>query len=150
VNRLVYQASTSNRYATLFYAQYDPARRCLTYVNAGHNAPMLFRREAGAWSLTRLAAGGAVVGLFDSFRYTQESIDLKPGDLLIAFTDGISETMNAGEEEWGEESFVESLKACAGIPAAEILSAIMQAADTFAGGAKQHDDMTLVVLQVTE
>jgi len=150
VNHLVYQASTSNRYATLFYAQYDPARRCLTYVNAGHNAPMLFRRQAGEWSLTRLAAGGTVVGLFASFAYTQDSIDLKPGDLLVAFTDGISETMNATEEEWGEERFIESLKACAGLPAAGILSSIMQAADAFATGAKQHDDMTLVVLRVTE
>jgi sigma-B regulation protein RsbU (phosphoserine phosphatase) len=150
VNHLVYQASTSNRYATLFYAQYDPTHRRLIYVNAGHNAPMLLRRQADEWSLTRLAAGGTVVGLFEGFAYTQESIDLKPGDLLIAFTDGISETMNAAEEEWGEERFVESLKACAGLPAAGILSAIMQAADTFAGGAKQHDDMTLVVLHVTE
>lgn len=150
VNRLVYQASTSNRYATLFYAQYDPARRSLIYVNAGHNAPMLFRRQAGEWSLTRLAAGGTVVGLFASFGYTQESIDLKPGDLLVAFTDGISETMNAADEEWGEERFVESLKTCTDLPAAGILSSIMHAADAFAGGAKQHDDMTLVVLQVTE
>jgi sigma-B regulation protein RsbU (phosphoserine phosphatase) len=150
VNRLVYQASTSNRFATLFYAQYDPARRSLIYVNAGHNAPMLFRQQAGEWNLTRLSAGGTVVGLFESFGYTQESIDLKPGDLLVAFTDGISETMNTAEEEWGEERFVESIKACAGLPAAGILSSIMQAADVFAGGAKQHDDMTLVVLQVTE
>jgi sigma-B regulation protein RsbU (phosphoserine phosphatase) len=148
VNRLVYQASTSNRYATFFYAQYDPARHELTYVNAGHNPPMLFRKNGQEWQATRLTAGGTVVGLLESFPYEQETITLAPGDLLVAFTDGISEAMNPSDEEWGEERFAEAVKSLAGMKARDMLEHLMSAADAFAAGAKQHDDMTLVVMRV--
>jgi sigma-B regulation protein RsbU (phosphoserine phosphatase) len=148
VNRLVYQASTSNRYATFFYAQYDPASRRLTYVNAGHNPPMLFRPHADDWEVLRLTVGGMVVGLLEGCPYRQESTSLEPGDLLVAFTDGITEAMNAADEEWGEERLIVTVKSLAGFPAAQILSRIMDAADAFAHGAGQHDDMTLVVLRV--
>ena len=148
VNRLVYQASTSNRYATFFYAQYDPAKHELTYVNAGHNPPMLFRRSGAEWQLTRLTTGGTVVGLLESFPYEQEKILLQPGDLLIAFTDGISEAMNPADEEWGEDLFAAAVKSLTGAKARDILEHLMRAADEFAAGAKQHDDMTLVVMRV--
>jgi phosphoserine phosphatase RsbU/P len=150
VNHLVFQASISNRYATFFYAQYQPGQRRLTYVNAGHNPPILLRRQGGGCRIIRLTAGGAVVGLLESFPYQQETLILQPGDVLVAFTDGISEAMNPAEEEFGEERLLEVLKECADLPAASALSAIMQAADSFAAGAKQYDDMTLVVLRVLE
>jgi sigma-B regulation protein RsbU (phosphoserine phosphatase) len=150
VNRLVYQASTSNRYATFFYAQYDPQSRRLTYVNAGHNSPMLFRRSSGDWEVHRLTTGGMVVGLLEGFPYEQETVSLEPGDLLVAFTDGISEAMNPSDEEWGEERLIETIKSGAALRAAQILPSIMSAADAFAAGAKQHDDMTLVVVRVAE
>lgn len=148
VNRLVYQASTSNRYATFFYAQYDPARHELTYVNAGHNPPMLFHKSSAEWQVTRLTTGGTVVGLLESFPYEQEKILLRPGDLLIAFTDGISEAMNPADEEWGEERFEAAVESFAGAKARDILEYLMRSADEFAAGAKQHDDMTLVVMRV--
>lgn len=148
VNRLVYQASTSNRYATFFYAQYDPARHELNYVNAGHNPPMLFRESGAEWQVTRLTAGGTVVGLLESFPYEQETLILHPGDLLIAFTDGMSEAMNPADEEWGEVRFEAAVKSFAGAKARDILEHLMRAADEFAAGAKQHDDMTLVVMRV--
>jgi sigma-B regulation protein RsbU (phosphoserine phosphatase) len=148
VNRLVYQASTSNRYATFFYAQYQPRTRELTYVNAGHNPPMLFRKCGAEWQLIRLTIGGTVVGLLESFPYQQDKVQLQPGDLLVAFTDGISEAMNPIDEEWGEDRLAESVKACASSPAREMLEHLMGSADTFAAGAKQHDDMTLVILRV--
>ncbi len=148
VNRLVYQASTSNRYATFFYAQYDPLSRQLAYVNAGHNPPMVFRRRSREWEVLRLTAGGTVVGLLEGFPYQQEVVPLEPGDLLVAFTDGISEAMNPHDEEWGEERMIETVKSCANLPAARILSSIMDAADAFAAGTQQHDDMTLVILRV--
>lgn len=148
VNRLVYQASTSNRYATFFYAQYDPSRRQLTYVNAGHNPPMLFRKNGDAGQVLRLEAGGTVVGLLESYPYEQEKLAILPGDLLILFTDGISEAMNSADEEWGEERFEEAVKACSHLSAHEILDQLVRDADAFAAGAKQHDDMTLVVIKV--
>ncbi|HEY6250022.1 MAG TPA: GAF domain-containing SpoIIE family protein phosphatase, partial [Candidatus Angelobacter sp.] len=148
LNRLVYQSSTSNRYATFFYAQYDPGKRLFTYVNAGHNPPMLFRKNGAGQEILRLTTGGTVVGLLESFPYQQESLQLVPGDVLVAFTDGISEAMNPSDEEWGEERLMETLQAGAELPAKELLSKILEAADGFAAGARQHDDMTLVILRV--
>lgn len=148
VNRLVYDASASNRYATFFYAQYEQATRRLTYVNAGHNPPMILRKQAGEWQIIRLEEGGAVVGLLPSFPYTQATVELEKGDTLLAFTDGISEAMNPEDEEWGEENLLETAKAYDGLPAAETISRIVEAADRFANGAKQHDDMTLMVVRL--
>lgn len=147
VNHLVYEASSANRYATFFYAQYNPGDRKLTYVNAGHNPPMLFHCAAGEWQVSRLEAGGTVVGLLESFPYQQASLTIQPGDVFIAFTDGISEAMNNADEEWGEERMIETIRSCTGLSPSETISHIMQAADSFVAGAKQHDDMTLVVLR---
>src|ERR1022692_3665142 len=146
VNRLLFEASASNRYATFFYGQYDPASRQLTYVNAGHNAPMLFHCSDGDWPVCRLETGGTVVGLLESFSYQQATLTITPGDILIAFTDGISEAMNGAQDEFGEERLIETIKSCAGLSPAEIIACIMRAADAFVAGAKQNDDMTLVVL----
>ena len=148
VNRLVYQASTSNRYATFFYGQYDSGNHQLIYVNAGHNSPMLLRRTEDVWQVTRLTTGGTVIGLLENFPYQEERITLHPGDLLVAFTDGISEAMNPADEEFGEQRLLEVIEQCAQMKAVEVVAQIMRAADAFAAGASQHDDMTLVVLRV--
>jgi len=146
VNHLVYEASSANRYATFFYARYDPETRRLTYVNAGHNPPMLFHRDADKWQIARLEVGGTVVGLLETFPYEQSAVTIATGDVFIAFTDGISEAMNAADEEWGETQLIETVKQCGGLAPSEIIARVMQAADGFVAGAKQHDDMTLVVL----
>ncbi len=146
VNRLVYEASSSNRYATFFYGQYDPLSRQLTYVNAGHNPPMLFHSCNGECHASRLEACGTVVGLLEDALYQQATLAIAPGDVLIAFTDGINEAMNAAEDEWGEERLIQTVKSCLGLPPAEIIACIMRNADTFVAGAKQNDDMTLIVL----
>jgi sigma-B regulation protein RsbU (phosphoserine phosphatase) len=148
VNQLVYDASSSNRYATFFYAQYESQTRMLSYVNAGHNPPMVFRQVDGEWTILRLEDGGCVVGLLPNFPYSQASVTLKKGDLFVGFTDGISEAMNPEEEEWGEERMIEAIKDCYGMTAADIIAVLVKAADAFAAGAKQHDDMTLVVVRV--
>ena len=147
VNHLVYEASSSNRYATFFYGQYNPATRSLIYVNAGHNPPMLFHGTGKDVQLSRLEVGGTVVGLLESFPYEQGHLTIEPGDVFIAFTDGISESMNAADEEWGEKALIETVKACPELSPSETITRIMQAADAFVAGAKQHDDMTLVVLR---
>ncbi len=146
VNRLVYDASSANRYATFFYGQYNPASRLLTYVNAGHNPPMLFHRPAGEWQMSRLETGGTVVGLLESFPYDQGVVSIAPGDVFVAYTDGVSEAMNNADEEWGEERMTDAICSCAGLRASEMITHIMRAADAFVAGAKQHDDMTLVVI----
>lgn len=150
VNRLVFEASTSNRYATFFYAEYDPRTRLLTYVNAGHNPPYILRDGQAI----PLEATGTVIGLLQDADYAQATIPLHPGDVLLAFTDGISEAMTHDDEEWGEDRMV----ACAQqlfnqpdctVTAHQLLTCILEAADTFTSGAPQHDDMTLLICTVS-
>ena len=148
INRLVYEASAANRYATFFYGQYDPVTRRFDYVNAGHNPPMLFHCANGKWTVSRLDVGGTVVGLLASYPYEQASVELAAGDILVAYTDGVSEAMNTADEEWGEDCLIRTIESCDGLPAQEIMQRVFVAADAFVAGAKQHDDMTLVVMRV--
>jgi sigma-B regulation protein RsbU (phosphoserine phosphatase) len=148
VNRLVYEASANNRYATFFFATYDPRTGELRYVNAGHNAPMLVRRVTG--DVLRLEAGGLVVGLLPFASYEAQSVPLQPGDLFIAYTDGISEAMTADDEEWGEERMLASVQASSCASATDVLDSIFAAADLFTSGAEQHDDMTLLIMKLTD
>jgi phosphoserine phosphatase RsbU/P len=152
VNELVYEASASNRYATFFFAQLDPFSRELTYVNAGHNAPALIRHHAnrdGQPEIIRLEAGGPVIGLLPNSHYEQSTLTLQPGDILLAFTDGISEAMTIDGEEWSEDRLIELLATYPDMPAAALVKLLFDAADDFAGGAPQHDDMTLVILKLS-
>jgi len=148
VSDQVYQASSANHYATLFYAQYDPASRRLSYVNAGHNPPVVLRICAGSFQVFRLETGGPVIGLL-RHGYEQGVFSHEAGDLLVLFTDGVSESMNVRFEEWGEEKLIELAKTCYGLPVQEGMQRIFAAAQAFAAGALQHDDMTLVVLRVS-
>ena len=165
VNNLVYDASSEDRYATLFYAQYDSRSRHLAYVNAGHCAPMLFRKAANNYPVTGGAvadgsvadgigrldqAGGPVVGLMPGCRYEQAEIALAPGDVIVIFTDGISEAMNLSLEEWGEKRLSNIALNAKNACAEEMIARIIDAADAFAAGAPQHDDMTIVILRVLE
>jgi phosphoserine phosphatase RsbU/P len=148
VNAMLYDASTEDRYATLFYAQYNPASRRLSYVNAGHCPPILLRSLKSSSAVERLdQGGGTVVGLLPECAYEQAEVSLGPGDLLVIYTDGFSEAMSPELKEWGEESLIKSIAACNGFPAQDVINRIMEAADAFACGAPQSDDMTLVVLR---
>ncbi len=148
VNNMVYDASTADRYATLFYAQYDPMSRCLTYVNAGHCPPILLRSAAHCHEVERLdKAGGTVVGLVPDVPYEQAAVELGPGDLLVIYTDGFSEAINPKLEEWGETRLLNAIRSCDGLAAKDVIQRVIQAADAFANGAPQSDDMTLVVLR---
>jgi sigma-B regulation protein RsbU (phosphoserine phosphatase) len=147
VNSLVRQASASNRFATLFYAEYHTVTRRLAYVNAGHNPPFVLRNNGVGCQVLRLETGGPVIGLLPH-SYQRGEFSLETGDLVVLFTDGISESMNIRDEEWGEERLIQLAKTCHGLPAMEGTSRILAAALAFAGGAPQHDDMTLVVLRM--
>jgi phosphoserine phosphatase RsbU/P len=149
VNNLVYESSTANRYATFFYAEYDPAARLLTFVNAGHNPPYILR---GTQAIP-LEATGTVVGLLPDSEYAQATILMHSGDVLLTYSDGISEAMNHADEEWSEDRMV----ACAQQllnqhdcthSAQQLLDCVLTAADKFTDGAPQHDDMTILVCTV--
>jgi sigma-B regulation protein RsbU (phosphoserine phosphatase) len=148
INNLVFDASASNRYATFFYAQYDPSTLKLRYVNAGHNPPLVWRGHGSEQTFVRLEEGGTVVGLFPDFPFAEATVQLEKGDVVVAYTDGISEAMTASDEEYGEERLIEALRRCQARSAADISSYVLGDVDTFTAGAKQNDDMTLVILRV--
>ncbi|MGC1784824.1 MAG: SpoIIE family protein phosphatase [Acidobacteriaceae bacterium] len=150
VNRLVYEASASNRYATFFFATYNTATRELVYVNAGHNAPFLIRRNGAAFEVERLEAGGPVVGLLSFATYEEQRLTLAPGDLLLTYTDGISEAMTLEQEEWGEERMMSAAQMLPDGSAQEVLEHLFAKADHFTGKAPQYDDMTLLVLKLQQ
>ncbi|HEY1948847.1 MAG TPA: SpoIIE family protein phosphatase [Bryobacteraceae bacterium] len=143
INRAVYATSPANRYATFFYGHYQSDSRRLTYVNAGHNAPLLLRGPA----VIRLQVGGPPVGLLPHCEYQSAHVDLEEDDLLILYTDGISEAMNLADQEWGEDSLIQIGRQLNGATPPILLEKIFEAADEFAASAPQHDDMTLIVLR---
>ena len=148
LNRLVYESSSANRYASFFYAQYDSSTRVLEYVNAGHNPPLIFR-TSDQHDVLRLEVGGPVIGLIPTCSYVAQSVTLEEGDVLVLFTDGISEAMNAAGEEWGDERLTQVIAANRALPARQLIDRIMRTSDEFVAGAAQYDDMTLVTAKVT-
>lgn len=112
-------------------------------MNAGHNAPILLRGD----EVLRLEACGPVVGLIKDVSYESAQIQLLPEDVLIGYTDGISEAMTAADEEWGEERLIEAARQIRDQDASEIGQRLLEAADVFTAGAEQHDDMTITVLR---
>ena len=150
LNRLVYESSAANRYASFFYAQFDSSTRLLEYVNAGHNAPVIVRTHHDRQEVLRLDATGPVIGLMPECSYEQRAVRLEAGDVLVLFTDGLSEAMNAQGAEWGEERLTQAIGANRMQPAHALIASIMRACDAFVGGAAQYDDMTLIAARLLE
>ncbi|HEX6495023.1 MAG TPA: SpoIIE family protein phosphatase [Acidobacteriaceae bacterium] len=144
VNRLVYESSATNRYATFFFSIYQPDNRLLRYVNAGHNPPYVLRGS----EIHALEGGGPVIGLLPDAIYEECRLILEPGDLLLAYTDGISEALNLQDQEWGEERMVAAARTKLPENASTILRHIVTEADRFAATAPQHDDMTLLLMKL--
>ncbi len=148
VNRLIHDASPENRYATFFFGRFDATARTLTYVNAGHCPPLILRSTNGRREVLRLKEGGTVIGLFPTATFRTATVRFQPGDLMVAYTDGISEAMNSQEEEWGEQRLIDDAFGCVGMSARATVERLMTSADAFAAGAPQYDDMTLVVMRL--
>jgi serine phosphatase RsbU (regulator of sigma subunit) len=150
MNRFLYASTGANKYATFFYAELDERTRRLRYVNAGHNPPYLARRTDAGVEISELSAGGTVLGLFPESEYDEASLDLRPGDLLVAFTDGVTEAMNAAGEEFGEERLKVLLREAAGMPAEEVSTTLARRMREWSAGAEPHDDLTFVVVAMRE
>ena len=149
VNRLVYESSPTQYFASLFYAEYEPATRVLNYVNAGHNPPIVVR-PGKECALFQLAAEGMPVGIFAEARFETSRFQLRIGDILVAYTDGITEAANAAGEQWGLERLERLLRSCGGMTSGEIVTRVLEAVSDFAEGEPQRDDVTLVVMNVQE
>lgn len=151
LNRILSESSASNRFITFFFGEYDPALGRLDYVNAGHDPPILLRASGcgddASEGVERLTSGGPVMGLFPESPYQQGRVHLKPCDVLIAFTDGLSEAMKGDFEEWGEQRLIEAAKKYVHLSAREIAAGVVRDAEEFTAGAPQNDDLTMVVLK---
>ena len=176
MNRLLFRSTAPNAYATFFYGVFEEATRRLRYVNAGHNPPLVIRGGTMAgrpWRLLagsgagegglalatdsgpeaatgdqRLRATGLVLGALADSPYVEESLLLAPGDVVLAYTDGVSEAFGPGGEEFGEERLHEIVAGCRGLGAAAILERVTGAVEAWRGAAPAHDDLTLVVARV--
>ena len=203
MNRLLHRSTSTSGYASFFYAQFDEQSRVLTYVNAGHNPPMLLRAQGqgsrevmvmgaapgahhdlgasqpAARSITPqlgaesasyanesvttvedtspslseecicpLTTGGLVIGLFEESSYEQESIQLSRGDLLVAYTDGVTEALNADGEEYGEGRLRRLVAESASLSADQLSAKIIESVDSWCAGMPPHDDLTLVIMKV--
>jgi serine phosphatase RsbU (regulator of sigma subunit) len=135
-----------NRYASLFWAEYDGQSGILTYVNAGHPSPIL-RYSTG--EIERLNSVGVPVGMFAKTRYTSKTLEMRPGSRLVIFSDGLTDAENAAEEDFGDERLVEYCSTIAvGIDAKGTADRLMQAVAEWSGGVERFDDTTVVVLHV--
>lgn len=154
MNEFVYRSTPSSKYATFFYARFDGRDRQLRYVNAGHNPPYLFRagRTSGPESalpvIEELSVGGTVVGMFPEMSYEEGFVELFPGDVLLAYTDGVPEAHNPDNEEFGEERLQQLLRATAHLSADEISTRISAEMTNWIRDAEQYDDLTFIVMKV--
>ncbi|MGD1210767.1 MAG: SpoIIE family protein phosphatase [Candidatus Acidiferrales bacterium] len=144
VNRQLFVSTSDDRYATLLYAVYDSETKTLTYTNAGHLAPFLVLDG----TVRRLDQGGTVVGLFEDARYAAETLQIAPGSLLVAFSDGLTEPENVYGEEFGIERLKAEVLRQRNAPVRRLAENLISAADQWAGAPEQADDATIIVARM--
>jgi len=150
MNRFLYGSTRSSSYATFFYAQIDEETRQLRYVNAGHNPPYLLRRvDVPEIQIDELSTGGMIIGMFPQANYKEATVDLRSGDVLVVFTDGVTEAMNPDDEEFGEQRLKDLLRSIAHLPVQEMSTRISHELTKWIAHAPQHDDLTFIVMKVS-
>src|SRR5271163_4462545 len=142
VNRLFYENTVDSAYATVFFAEYDDAARRLRYTNCGHLSGLLLRRDDRVeW----LHSTGTVLGLFKEWASPAVECQLQPGDILALYTDGVTESCNDTQEEFGEQRLTKSLRRHREQAAQSIVASIVADVQRFSSSEEQHDDITLIV-----
>jgi sigma-B regulation protein RsbU (phosphoserine phosphatase) len=145
LNRHLYRSTQPEKYATLFLAHYDAASAMLTYSNAGQLPPLVLTRNG---AIHRLDRGGTVVGLMDGMKYEEGRLQMEPGDIMVAYSDGVTEPEN-DFGEFGEERMMEVVRRYRDQPLHIISTQVMQALDAWIGAQEQPDDITLVLARQT-
>jgi sigma-B regulation protein RsbU (phosphoserine phosphatase) len=143
LNHTFDEATAGNHFATLFLGHYDDSRRRLRYANCGHQPPFLLRAGGG---IERLGVTGGAIGLLDEWSCTVEETALDPGDLLVLFSDGVTEAMTPAGGEFGEPRLLEALARHRDLPLAEVIEGVVSAVRAFSGP-EQSDDLTLVLVR---
>ncbi len=146
-NDILYHNTAPNKFATLFYGILNNVTHEITYCNAGHNEPFLFSKEN---NLTKLSTGGLVAGIVPSYPFEEATISMLPGELLILFSDGITEAMNGNEEEFGEDRLMEVIVNHRTELPENLLEIIFKEVQKFCGNTAQMDDMTIVIIKRQE
>ena len=144
VNRYLADNTPANRFVTLFYAELDPPSGTLSFINAGHNPPII-AHEGG--TLEQLGAGGLPLGIVPDFDYREGRTQLRPGDVLVAYSDGVTETQNPRGEEFGTVRLQEVIAQNIGLTASGIRDKIEAALSAFAQGTPAVDDITLLIVK---
>ncbi len=146
INALVYRSTAVQQFATFFLARIEEDTLALSFTNAGHNYPVVFRRDGDRQMLVK---GGVVVGILENVTFEEERVTLQPGDRLVFYTDGVTEAANAKGELFGEERLYDLVQALpATLPANEVTQHILDGVRTFLDGTEAGDDITLMVLRV--
>jgi sigma-B regulation protein RsbU (phosphoserine phosphatase) len=143
-NKLLYQSTGPEKFVTLFYCVLDYAKHTLTFSNAGHEFPFLLSADG---TVRRLETGGLAVGMLENFPFTEETIALAPGDILVIYSDGISEAMDVNLSQFGDGRLGTVLSEHLDKPAAEVVDRVINSVRAHAGSAPQMDDITLVVMK---
>ena len=148
VNDLLNETNDAAMFVTVFYGVYDPSTRVLTFSNGGHNPPLVVHPDGSSEELE--LTGGLALGAIPGFEYGQASVRLSPGDLVVFFTDGVTEAINVSNEEFGLESVQDLFREPPTPTAREAAEMILQAVKDFAGEAPQFDDLTCMTLRVAD
>ena len=143
-NILLYRSTDVNKFATFFYAILDPLNHEFTYCNAGHNPIFKFAADG---TYERLQTGGTVLGIVENLPYADEKISFNPGDVLVLYSDGVSEATNAADEDFDEPRLIKLVENERRRNPGEIIDALVQAVNSFSGDTPQDDDITAVVIK---
>ena len=144
-NRLLEAYSVDCMFVTVFYAIYNTRTGLVTYCNAGHNPPHLLQSDGTVKELPR--SKNIMLGVFDMTAYEEDSLQLDSGDMLVMFTDGVTEAMNSEGEEFGVRRLKTTLGSLAGQDSRQVVDAVKTAIKDFADGAAQSDDITMLVVK---
>ena len=146
-NNIIAQDSKSGMFVTLFFGILRENDRSLTYVNAGHNPPAVYRSRID--TIEELLPTGIVLGAVENREFFSRTVSIGPGDVIVMYTDGVTESINAKEELFGEERLYAIIKENARLSSPEILERILTAVQEYAGDMPQFDDITLLVIKGT-
>jgi sigma-B regulation protein RsbU (phosphoserine phosphatase) len=144
INNLIYQNTALDKFITFFYAQLDIKNNTFTYCNAGHNPPYIIGSNR---KVLELMTGGIILGMMANIEFETETLRLKAGDLIVMFTDGITEAMNEKEEEFGEKRLLSFVKDSPDKSAQDLIEGILSEVDSFSGALPQADDITMVIVK---
>ena len=146
-NKLLYRCTDDERFVTLFYGVLDYARHELVYCSAGHEQPIVVKADG---TVTRLESGGLALGVFEKVQYQQETVSLNSGDVLIAYSDGITDAANASNQPFGAEQLVSLIGEYRNERSSALIERIVDGVNVHAGDTPQFDDLTVVVIKRTE